>query len=228
MNLETISDLFDNQFNAFSGGVHKDEYEKSLYLTASQDIYYNALLAEFEATHQISIKLGRLITDEVLNEGSTTAFGGSIITFSNPIKTILRERVLVSSTDPLYDGRELEVHTERLAEIEDSLINPFRKPNGSKVLRALTESDASYINQIELYLATGLTLTNYRATVALRANPIILETLTSMGLEIDGESAETTNLSFEDDDIKNIIKIAVTAALQDMQVLAQPTPQPQQ
>jgi len=229
MNLETISDLFDNQFNAFSGGVHKDEYEKSLYLTAAQDVYYNALLDEFEVTHQISMKLARLITEESITPAGTTAFGGDIVTFTNPIKAILRERVRVTSSEELYNNRDLEVFTERLAEIEDSIRNPFRKPNGYKVLRALTESGAAYINRIELYLSIpGLATKLYKATVALRANPIILETITSMGLEIDGESVATTELSFEDDDIKNIIKIAVASALQDMQVLAQTAPQPQQ
>jgi len=220
MELTTISDLFDSQLNAFSGGIHKDEYEKSLYLTAAQDVFYNTLLASFEATHQISAKLGRLVKEETLTSSGVTAFGGSVITFTNPLKTILRERVAVASSNPLYDGRELEVHTERLAEIEDSLRNPFRTPNGNKAIRALTESNASYINQVELYLATGLTLTSYKAVVALRANPIILEDLTSMGLEIDGESAATTDLSFEDDDIKGIIKLAISSALQDVGVFA--------
>ena len=33
MDLKTISDLLDVKLNAFSAGISKDEYEKSLYMT---------------------------------------------------------------------------------------------------------------------------------------------------------------------------------------------------
>jgi hypothetical protein len=215
MDLKTISDLFDIKLNAFGGGILKDEYEKSLYLTDAQNAYYNALLNQFEDNSTIAIKLAKLLEDiEITVVESTSLFGGNILNLGQLTRGILRDSVQITHTSPLLNDQILSVTEDRLAEIRESLQNPFRQPSiHYGAIRVISTQEV--FNKIELHLPAGATLKSYRATIAKMANPIILENLPD-GLNIYDQSTATTELSFADPEILEIVNLAVNTVLQDM------------
>lgn len=217
MNLETISNTFDTRLKGFSNEII-DEYEKSIYLTLAQDNFYNDILSKFEETSDIALRFSKLLKEVTLTSSTQTALGGHIVEFANHVRAIFRERVTVGGPT-IYDGKTLLVHEERLAEIEESIKNPFRRPGPDVVLRAVIEQGTTY-KRVELYLMAGLTLTNYKAVLGLEPNPIVLETLPD-NLEVHGQNTATTSLSFDDDDLGIIINIAVQLALNDIMNLVQ-------
>jgi hypothetical protein len=228
MDLKTISDIFDTKLSAFSGGISKDEYEKSIYLTEAQDTYYNALLDVFEDSSTISYKLARLVQSvEISTFNGPTFFGGYTVAFASEIKQVLRDKVLLTSTNPIYNNKEFQVVEDRLSEIIDSLQNPFRKPHYRhgcvRVLKETSNISTVPLRNVELYVPVGTTLSKYTATIALKANPIILETLPD-GLSIHGESSATTSFSFPDAEIMDIINIAVKAVVEDTKIFAAQKP----
>lgn len=216
MLLTEISDIFDTKLQTFYKGCYKDEYEKSLYLTKAQDIYYDSIIKIFEDTNIISEKIDRLLNTETITSFSAGTFGGNVATFSSYVRKVLRERVTYSTSltiPSIYRGKEVQVKEERLSEIEDSLKNPFRVAGEYSVLRTVVESQG--FNKVELYIPNTTSIAKYTVTLAIEPNPIILEDLPSE-LSIRNISTATAALSFKDKDILNIVEIAVSLALQDV------------
>lgn len=220
MDLKTISDIFDTKLRAFSGGIVMDEYEKSLYLTDAQNAYYNVLLESFEDTSLVSVKLSRLITELALTTSSGTSnYGGIIIDLGVEVRDILRDTVQITHSSPLYNNKILSVVENRLAEIQESMINPYRKPDlfFGGAIRAINEIDT--FSKIQLYLPVGATLSKYNVTVAKKANPIVLENLPD-GLTIQGQNTVTVTFSFADSEMQEIINLAVNTAIADSRMFA--------
>ena len=219
MNLTTISDIFDTKLNAIVGGVSKDEYEKSIYLTRAQEIFYDALLIGYEETNIISPIIDHLIVVTTLTSSTQNIYGGYVIEFTENVRKILRERATTGAVvgSPLYSNKELSVDEERLSEIEESLRNPFRSPDLNKCLRAV--NDAASFNKVQLFINSGLSFGNYLVTYAKDPEPIILETLPT-GLEVNGQNTATSILAFDDDSVYKIIDIAINLVLTDSGVYA--------
>lgn len=220
MTLTEISDTFDMRMNSFiPGSLVKDEYEKSVYLTRAQDVFYDSLLLDFEDSQEIGQVLKKLVFSVDFTTSSLNIYGGHVVTFTEIVRKILRERFVTGTgSSALYTNRELVVKEERLAEIEESLRNPFRQPDLATCLRAVEE--ALTFNKVQLYINLGLTFGHYYVTYAKEPEPIILEDLPD-SLEVNGQNTATASLAFEDKDIHKIIEIAVNLALRDAGIYAQ-------
>ena len=220
MTLTEISDIFDMRMNSFiPGSLVKDEYEKSIYLTRAQDVFYDSLLLSFEESNEIGQVLNKLVVSADITTFSSNIYNGHVVAFPVIVRKILRERFITGTgSSALYTNRELVVKEERLAEIEESLRNPYRQPDLSVCLRAVEE--ALTFNKVQLYINPGLTVGHYYVTYAKEPEPIILEDLPD-SLEVNGQNTATVNLAFEDDSIHKIIEIAVNLALRDAGIYAQ-------
>jgi len=227
MELAQVSNKIDTKLNSFiPGGVQKDEYEKSLYLTQAQDIFYESLLSAFENTSNMSVALTPFIQNITITTAAPTIFGGHAIQLGVVARKILRERVKVTSiSHPIYDGKDLKVSEERLAEIEESLKNPFRVPNEVEALRVMMESLA--FDSIELYIPPWASLTSYNAIIARVLDPLILEDLPD-ALTIKDQNLATADILFSDEDMDKIIDLAVNLILRDMGIVSQPQEAPQE
>jgi hypothetical protein len=226
MQLSTLSDLFDTKLNTYEGGVEKDEYEKSLYLTTAQDMYYDAILKAFEETNTVSEQIDRLLKTVVVETFTDDLFGGKVAQFTMMVRKVLREKVLYTDDDetiPKYQGKSMQVREERLSEIESSLKNPFRTPGEHYVLRAIEETTT--YNKVSLYIPPETAIAEYTATLATEPPPIILEDLPD-GLSIRGLDDASPILMFKDKDLDKITEIAVSLVLKDMGVVA-PQQQPE-
>lgn len=213
----TLSDLFDTRLNSFVTGIEKDEYEKSLYLTAAQDAYYDAILEQFDVTNTISEKAERLLAHIEVTTFTSEVFGGLVASFT-PMKArkIFREKVLFkndSTTLPLYRGKEVRVKEDRLSEIQDSLDNPFRLPSLDFVNRVI-EGTPDF-SKVTLYIPKNTQLEKYTATIGREPAPIILEDLPSP-LVIRDSNIQTVNFEFKDKDLEKILEIAVSLVLKDL------------
>jgi len=220
MTLEEISDVFDSRMNSFMpGNLVKDEFEKSIYLTRAQDVFYDSLLLDFESSNEIGQVLNKLIVTTSFSSAASNLYGGHVITFTEEVRKILREKFITGiSSTALYSTRELIVKEERLAEIEESLGNPFRQPSLTICLRAVEE--ALVFNKVQLYINQALTFGTYYITYAKEPEPIVLEDLPD-GLEVNGQNTATANLAFREASLNKIIEIAVNLALRDAGIYAQ-------
>ncbi len=229
MLLTTLSDLFDVRLQSFNGGIQLDEYEKSLYLTRAQDIYYDIILEEFEVTNTISEKVERLIHNAVITTFIQDQYGGYIADFSPvSIRKIFRERIKFGTGNdclPLYRGKEAQVKEDRLSEIENSLENPFRLPSLDFISRVISETQT--FSQVALYIPVGTKLAEYKFTGGKEPAPIILEDLPGP-LEIRGLNTATVDLQFKDKDLDKILEIAVSLVLKDLGYVDQAQAQAQQ
>jgi len=226
MDLKTISDIFDTKLKAFHGGIALDEYEKSLYLTEAQDIYYKLLLSQFELSSDVAFKLSKVLEEKAFTLTSPfsplSIFNGITVSFGKNIKAILRDNIYISaSTAPLLDKKTLSIQEERLAEIEESLRNPFRYPSLNIALRAINTDAAGGFKKVELYLplVSSITSFKYKTTIANMASPIILEALPD-SLQIQGSSVATTVFSFADPELQEIIALAANTAINDIRQFA--------
>jgi len=223
MELSTLSDIFDMGLNTPVTGIVKDEYEKSILLTRAQDVYYDAILKNFEVTNTISEKIDRLLKVEEVLTFTDDAYGGKVAEFTIYARKILREKVTFTDTvptPPIYQGESMQVREERLSEIQSSLSNPFRKPGAHFILRAIDQSDT--FNKVSLYIPEDAEMAKYIVTLASEPSPIILEDLPD-GLSIRNISVASATLNFKDKDIEKIIEIAVGMALNQV-----PAPAPQE
>ena len=233
MEITTISDIFDTALHSYEGGLSFDEYEKSLYLTKAQDIFYDEILGSFEAINVLAEKLDRLLFIEAPGPLIETPgppvtllideYGGIIFALAHRYRKILRETVTFAadSVNPIYQGKTVEVLEERLSEIQSSLANPFRKPDTNYALRAIHESteatDTYGPSRVSIYVPKDTVITKYTVTYAIEPKPIILEDLPT-GLSVRGINTQTAkeDLSFKDEDIDKIIMLAVGLAKQDI------------
>jgi hypothetical protein len=216
MTLAEISDLLDTRLNTFDKGVSVDEYEKSLYLTYAQNRVYEELINVFEANGDVSKDLEPFIKEQIIT--STVARTGVIansIFFNMPsdLRKTVYETVLLSSADAILDGKEIKVIKTKLAEVVHKIGNPFREPNYEETMRVVTTDEIA--NSVaEIIQPEGATIVNYKIKYLEEITPIVLEDLSSLGLEIEGVSA-ATNSKFHTEKLNIIIDLAIGLILQD-------------
>jgi hypothetical protein len=205
MNNEEFSNSFDTLLNSynvsgeFGEPVSKqslvfDEYEKSLFLTKSQEeiaesLYNgrNPFAESFEQTEELRRYLSNLICDVTLqpSSGNYKGIGGYTSKFfefpSTPkLWFITFESVTLESEDTCLNGKILDVVPVTQDEYLRIKRNPFRGCNSRRALR-LDVSD----NVIEV--VSKYNVAQYYARYLRHPNPIILRSLPN-GLSIDGES----------------------------------------
>lgn len=210
MTNEEFSNSFDTLLNSYnvSGEFGEpsskqslvfDEYEKSLFLTKSQEeitesLYNgrNPFAESFEQTEELRRYLSNLVCDTTLEPSSQSfrGIGGNTSKFfvfpTRPrLWFITYETITLESDDACLNGKILDVIPVTQDEYLRIKRNPFRGCNSRRALR-LDVSD----NVVEIvckYSADKAVVKQYYARYLRHPNPIILRTLPD-GLSINGES----------------------------------------
>lgn len=223
MTTEEFSNEFDTLLNSYASSpsfgnshnlVELDEYEKSLFLTSSQEeivkeLYSgkNAYLDSFEKTEEIRRSLADLIkTYRTSKEIEGTGLSTNSVFFSIPedVWFITYESAIIR-TKECRDYKEVSVTPVTQDSYSKTSSNPFRNSNDRRVLRLDTKS-----NVVELISKYGIA--EYLVRYLAKPTPIILVDLN--GLSIDGISNKTEcslNSIIHGDILDRAVKKALTS-----------------
>lgn len=234
MTTEQFNNEFDTLLNSYAtnwafgedmskADIRLDIYEKSLFLTEAQEELVVSLYTgrnssgnSFDETEELRRYLSPLVKEESLDPESTDIPTGVaamsdadsyFFTLPETAWYIVYETAVVSSNDTCINGKELDVVPVTHDEYNRVRRNPFRGPNGRKVLRLdVSEGTAQLIEIVSKYKVTS-----YRLRYLERPTPIVLGNLD--GLEINGETT-TTECQLPTSLHRRILEIAVIKALQ--------------
>jgi hypothetical protein len=212
MTVNDFSSYFDTQLNSYAvsaefgstdnpATIELDEYEKSLFLTKSEQDYVidlysgrNSLGASFEETEELRRYLATLVEEAELSpirtsNGSPLGNGSSHVFFSLPdgkgnkpaVWFITLESVSIEDSK-CKDHTSLEVVPAKQDEYHRLKRNPFRGPNSHRALRLdLSEGVIEIVSKFEVK--------KYYIRYLRRPKPIVLIDLKDSGLSISGESS---------------------------------------
>lgn len=201
------------------GGFNFDEYEKSLFLTEAQEQFVKALYKgaytndSFEETEELRRQLDNLVVQRVYNGGENA---NSYSTPISDMKThtvfklnpdcwyIIYESVLDTSNAACTGGMACDVTPISHDVYNRTRRNPFRGPNGSRVLRL--DKGQNYVE-----LVSSFPIASYTVRYLKRPDPIILTSLKNTGLYINGSQEEAT-CKLNDVVHRNILELAVKLA----------------
>lgn len=213
MELTTISNIIDTRLNSFDGGMSVDEYEKSLYLTKAQRIFYKELLKTFEENGIITNLLKPFVKDIII---TTTGTYTGAITGAQFFELPLTVEKIIYETATITGPYVTNVIPIKAAEFRYKNDNPFRTPNNEETFRIIVE-ETDTKNLVELH--ANATVTSYNIKYFKTIIPIVLETLPT-GLVIEGVSAATPT-EFNEEVLDKIVDTAVLLILQDKTVQKQ-------
>ena len=238
MDTTEMSDLFDELINAYSQTPENpkdilvfNEYEKSLFLTNAQEqlvisLYNgkNSMGNMFELTEEDRRMLSglvRSITLEPINEQNfnCTCNRQQHITTNSQFFSLPKDLMFItyescnfSSDDSCLNNKTVQVYPTTQDEFHKISKNPFRGPNGNRVLRLDIQG-----NRVELVSKT--TIKSYFVRYIKRPRPIILVDLDG-DLSIQGQQvimdSELNSLLHE-----KIVRLAVQLALQTKNIKQQ-------
>jgi hypothetical protein len=223
MELTEISDRIDTKLNTFEIPIEVDEYEKSIYLTMAQKMFYKELCDNFEIDGKISTYLQpfivEFITASTIVQVIKPIILDSVINIVVPsdIYIVVFEKAVLSSANPKYNLKEVKVIKTPIATIPYKLDNPFRMPNDKEIFRIITANDVDTL--FELLLPVNTTLLQYSCKYLKNIKPIILETLPD-NLSIENETGPM-NTEFTDEVLDKIIEIAVLSIKRDKTIFNQ-------
>jgi len=180
MNTEQFSNEWDILVNAYiPDGLMFDEYEKSLWLTRSQEITVSRLYQEFERNEMAREILAPLIRTFVANE----EYEGTVINplypasdnshfYQLPIDLwlIVYEEAVLDSKDKCLKNKRVSVAPTTHDKLTKILGNPFKGPNENRALRLNLDN-----NVVEIL--TKYDLKRYFVRYIKKLNPIILTDL---------------------------------------------------
>ena len=202
MTLEEFSSEFDVliqsyskqlQFGDITDSIEFTEYEKSVFLTKAQEelvieLYNgkNPNRDSFEKTEEIRRYLSSLINtyESTTKEDNIKGIDSSSVFFKIPsdLWFITYESATISSdTDNCVNGLVVPVIPIRQDEFHRIKKNPFRGSSKNRVLR-LDAND----NIVELI--SNYNITKYLVRYLSKPSPIIIEDISSQGLEINNQS----------------------------------------
>lgn len=236
MDTTEMSDLFDELINAYSQTPENpkdilvfNEYEKSLFLTDAQEqlvisLYNgkNSMGNMFELTEEdrrLLNGLVRSVTLQPVNEQTFTCSGCQHITansqlFSLPMELmfITYESCSFSSDDSCLNNKTVQVYPTTQDEFHKIVKNPFRGPNGNRVLRLDIQN-----NTVELVSKTPVK--SYFVRYIKRPRPIIL-------VDLDGDLSIQGQQTIMDSELNSllhekIVRLAVQLALQTKNIKQQ-------
>jgi len=216
MVLTEISDIIDQKLNTFDKGVSVDEYEKSLYLTSAQTKVFDELIRLFEIDGDLSKDLEPFIKDYTTSSAiSRTSIIANSISFPMPadLRKPVYEAAVLSSSDELFNNKEVKVIKTKLAELSHKLSNSFRLPNYEEILRVVTYDEASNSVAELIMPSEATTISSYKLKYIEKLTPIVLEALPD-NLEIEGVST-ATNSKFNTEKLDKIIDLAIGLILRD-------------
>ena len=236
MNTTEMSDLFDELINAYSQTPDNpkdmlafNEYQKSLFLTDAQEqlvvaLYdgKNSMGNMFELTEEdrrLLSSLVRSVTLEPINEQNFTYSGYQHITPNSQLFSLPKELMFItyesctfSSDDSCLNNKTVQVYPTTQDEFHKINKNPFRGPNGNRVLRLDIQN-----NTVELVSKTPIK--NYFVRYIKRPRPIIL-------VDLDGDLSIQEKQSIMDSELNSllhekIVRLAVQLALQTKNIKQQ-------
>lgn len=216
--------LYDNISSSSAPGL--DLYEKSVYLTTAQlelikAAYcgYNPLKRSFEGDEQKRRELSELVKDF------------KSLAFIDSSKSLFAESKLVNIPEDvmyiIYESAELlnscgnkikvEVNPTSYDNLNSSMKNPFRKPNGKRVFRLDISKDATLKN---VELVSEVSLVSYSMRYIKYPSPIILTnfeldaSVSGLGLTINGLN-QIKQCELNESIHKEILNRAVELAIRD-------------
>lgn len=238
MDTTEMSDLFDELINAYSQTPENpkdilvfNEYEKSLFLTNAQEqlvisLYNgkNSMGNMFELTEEdrrLLSGLVRSITLEPINEQNTNCAcnrhqhittDSQFFSLPKDLMFITYESCNFSSDDSCLNNKTVQVYPTTQDEFHKISKNPFRGPNGNRVLRLDIQG-----NRVELVSKTPIK--NYFVRYIKRPRPIIL-------VDLDGDLSIQGQQSIMDSELNSflhekIVRLAVQLALQTKNIKQQ-------
>lgn len=238
MDTTEMSDLFDELINAYSQTPENpkdilvfNEYEKSLFLTNAQEqlvvsLYNgkNSMGNMFELTEEdrrLLSGLVRSITLEPTNEQDSNCScnrhqhittDSQFFSLPKDLMFITYESCNFSSDDSCLNNKTVQVYPTTQDEFHKISKNPFRGPNGNRVLRLDIQG-----NRVELVSKTPIK--NYFVRYIKRPRPIILVDLDG-DLSIQGQQL-TTDSELNSLLHEKIVRLAVQLALQTKNIKQQ-------
>lgn len=238
MSTEEMSDMFDELINAYSQTPENpkdilvfNEYEKSLFLTNAQEqlvisLYNgkNSMGNMFELTEEdrrLLSGLVRSITLEPTNEQNSNCScnrhqhittDSQFFSLPKDLMFITYESCNFSSDDSCLNNKTVQVYPTTQDEFHKISKNPFRGPNGNRVLRLDIQG-----NRVELISKTPIK--NYFVRYIKRPRPIIL-------VDLDGDLSIQGQQSIMDSELNSllhekIVRLAVQLALQTKNIKQQ-------
>jgi hypothetical protein len=216
--------LYDNISSSSAPGL--DLYEKSVYLTTAQfelvkAAYcgYNPLKRSFEGDEQKRRELSELVKDF-----KSAAFITSTKSLSSKSKLVNIPAdlmyIVYESVDVLNNCGErvsIEVNPISYDDLNSSMKNPFRKPNGKRAFRLDISKDATLKN---VELVSEVTMLSYSMRYVKYPSPIILTNfeldvnIAGLGLTVNG--VNTIKQCELDESIhREILNRAVELAIRD-------------
>lgn len=236
MDTTEMSDMFDEFINAYSQTPENpkdilvfNEYEKSLFLTNAQEqlvisLYNgkNSMGNMFELTEEdrrLLNGLVRSVTLQPMNEQNLTCSRCQHITANSQLFILPRELMFItyescsfSSDDSCLNNKTVQVYPTTQDEFHKISKNPFRGPNGNRVLRLDIQG-----NRVELVSKTPIK--NYFVRYIKRPRPIIL-------VDLDGDLSIQGQQSIMDSELNSllhekIVRLAVQLALQTKNIKQQ-------
>lgn len=234
MNTEEFSTEFDVQVSSYyPGGVLFDEYEKSVFLTDMQDLFALQMYANFEKKEIAREALAPLVKtyisteeyngyednecdDPVLKPISDMSYFHKL---PDDLWLIIYEEVVVSDSSKCINGKHITVSPTTHDKVSKIIENPFKRPSDNRALR-LNITD----NVVELI--SKYNVDKYYLRYIKKPNPIILTNLTD-SVSIKGKT-DRTECELPETVHRDILNMAVQAALQSKMLLRGQQQQPQQ
>lgn len=203
MTTDEFSAMFDTILNSYStpamfgsddnpADIRLNEYEKSVFLSKAQEEYILSIFSRqsnvFEDTELDRRKYNNLLRD--FTSDLTSVYTNHQDLYYSKFKlpedclSLVYEEAQYDSliNDRCFRGKWVAVYPIRHDEYTTLVKNPFRGPNGKRVLREDVASD-------EVKLIGKYPIIQYRIIYAKRPNPIILVDLKDEGLSIDGHTS---------------------------------------
>lgn len=205
--------LYDNIASKGAPGINK--YEKSIFLTTSQEEIVKESYKNFEANEDKRRELSKLLIPYSTSIGTSDDRGLSAKSkfFNIPLDTwyIVWENVKIKAPGTCYDENMIGVVPTTHDEYNLSTKNPFRKENERRALRLDTSlgGGARVVEIISHYEPAS-----YHMRYVKRPKPIILTDLSVNypGLSIGGLTA-VTECELNDEIHRNILNRAVELAI---------------
>lgn len=188
-----------------------NEYEKSVFLTKSQELIVTELYSgrnttynSFEETEEQRRYLNSLIWTEECESISNSV---NLTSDKSYVFSLPYDVMFITYEVATIDGIEVPVYPVSQDELSKIIKNPFRGPSKNRVLRLDTTS-----NLVELI--SNYPIDNYKIRYVKKPNPIILTSLED-GLSINGTYIES-ECELDSSLHRVILDRAVALALQTM------------
>lgn len=216
--------LYDNIASSSAPGI--DVYEKSVYLTTAQfelvkAAYcgYNPLKKSFEGDEQKRRELAELVKDfkssAFITSTKLLSSKSKLVTIPADLMYIVYEAV--NLLDKCGKTITVEVNPISYDNLNSSMKNPFRKPNGQRVFRLDVSKDATLKN---VELVSEVPLISYSMRYVKYPSPIILANfeldanVSGLGLKINGLN-QIKECELDESIHREILNRAVELAIRD-------------